>query len=56
MENTCYKKRLFLNNSSLPNNFWAEAIETANYLWNRLLTKTKSYGKLILEEKWSNKR
>ncbi len=36
--------------SGLINGFWAEAMKTANYLQNRLSTKTKSHSKVILEE------
>lgn len=36
--------------SGLPNGFWAEAIETANYLKNRLSTRTKNHGEIMSEE------
>lgn len=34
----------------LFNSFWAKAIETANYLRNKLLLKTKSQREVIPEE------
>ncbi len=43
-------KDSILIDSGLPNGFWAEVMETANYLRNRLPTKIKAYGKIILEE------
>lgn len=46
---------LLLWDSELPLDFWAEAIDTANYLQNRLPTKSQR-GKLIPEEAWSNKK
>ena len=49
------KDSLFMD-SGLPNDFWAEAMETFNYLHNRLLTRSKSYGELIPEEAWTNRR
>lgn len=39
-----------LINSDLPNRFWVEIIEIANYLRNRLLTKTKTHGEIIPKE------
>ena len=30
-------------------------METANYLWNRLLIRSRSHGELIPEEAWTNK-
>lgn len=41
---------LMLINSGFPNEFWAEVIKTTNYFQNRILTKTKSYGKIISEK------
>lgn len=41
-----------LINSGLPNNFWAEAMETANYLCNRLSTKSKNHNEIIFKETW----
>ena len=49
-------KNFLLINSGLPNNFWAEAMETSNYLQNRLPTKIRSHGELISEEAWTNRR
>lgn len=43
-------KDLILINSRLPNCFWADIIETANYLQNRLLIKSRNYDKMISEE------
>ena len=39
-----------LIDSGLPNRLGAEAMETANYFWNRLPTKTKSHREVIPEE------
>lgn len=49
-------KDLMLIDNGLPNKFWAKVIETANYLKNRLLTKTKSYKKVISEELWISQK
>ncbi len=49
-------KDSMLIDSGLPNGFWAEAMQTANYLRNRLPTKTKSHGEVISEEAWTNQR
>lgn len=49
-------KDSMLIDSGLPNNIWAEAMETANYLRNRLPTKSKNYGKMIPEELWTERR
>lgn len=43
-------KDSMLIDSGLPNDFWAEAMETANYLRNRLPTRSKNYGEVIPEE------
>ncbi len=45
-------KDLILIDSELPNDFWAEAMETTNYLKNILLTVTKSQGQVIPKEYW----
>lgn len=45
-----------LIDSGLPNGFWAEAMETANYSRNRLPTRTKSHGEVIPEECWTGRR
>lgn len=42
-------KDLLLLYSGLPLDFWVKVMETANYLQNRLLTKSQR-RKLILEE------
>lgn len=47
-------KNSFLLDSGLPLDFWVEAMDTANYLQNRLPTKSQR-GKLIPEEAWSEK-
>ncbi len=49
-------KDLMLIDSGLPNNFWAEAMEIANYLRNKLLTKSKSHGEIIPEKSQIGKR
>ena len=49
-------KDSMLIDTGLPNRFWAEAIEIANYLWNRLPTKTKSHGEVIPEEAYTNQQ
>lgn len=43
-------KDAILLDSGLPIDFWAEAMETANYLRNRLPTKSKAHGETIPEE------
>lgn len=43
-------KDSILIDNSLPNRFWIEAIETANYLRNRHLIKTKTHNEIISEE------
>ncbi len=48
-------KNLLLLDSGLPLDFWAEAIDTTNYLRNRLPTKSQR-GELIPKEAWSNKK
>ena len=40
-------KDSMLIDSGLPNGFWAETIETANYLQNRLPTRSKNHGEMI---------
>lgn len=37
-------------NSSLLNDFWIEVMKTANYLRNRLWTRSKNHNKLVSEE------
>ena len=49
-------KDSMLIDSGLPNGFWAEAMETANYLRNRLPTRSKSHGEMIPEESWTSRR
>ncbi len=41
-----------LIDSELPIDFWAEAMETTNYLCNRLPTKARGHREVIPEEKW----
>lgn len=45
-----------LIDSRLPNTFQAEIIKTANYLQNRLLTKTIAYEEIIFEKIWTKKK
>ena len=49
-------KDSMLIDSVLPNGFWAEAMETANYLRNRLPTRSKNHGEMIPEESWTSRR
>lgn len=49
-------KDSMLLDSGLPNGFWAEAMETANYIRNRLPTRTRSHGEVIPEECWTGRR
>lgn len=49
-------KDALLIDSELPIDFWAEAMETANYLRNRLPSKTRGHEEVIPEEKWSGSR
>ena len=49
-------KDSMLIDSGLPNGFWAEAMETANYLRNRLPTRSKNHGKMIPEEAWTGRQ
>ncbi len=46
-------KDSILIDSGLPNGFWTKAIKTANYLYNRLPTKSKSHGETIPKECWT---
>lgn len=48
-------KNSMLIDSGLPNGFWAEAIKTANYLRNRLSTRSKNHGEIIPKEVWTKK-
>ena len=48
-------KNLLLINSSLPVNFWAEAMDTANYLCNQLPTR-RGGPSFIPEEPWTSKK
>ncbi len=43
-------------NSKLPNGFWVKAMETANYLCNKLPIRSKNYGEMILEKTWTGQR
>ncbi len=49
-------KDSMLIDSGLPNGFWAEAMETANYFRNRLPIKIKIYDEIIPEEAWMGRR
>lgn len=48
-------KDSLLIDSGLPSNFWAEAMESANYLRNRLPTKSQR-EELIPEECWTGEK
>ena len=48
-------KNSLLINSGLPINFWAKAMDTANYLCNRLPTRCSGPA-FILEEAWTSKK
>ena len=48
-------KDSLLIDSGLPLEFWAEAMDTANYLRNRLPTKSQR-GEMIPEEAWTEKK
>ena len=48
-------KDAMLIDNRLPHDFWVEAIETTNYLQNRLSTRSRSHGELIPEEAWTDK-
>lgn len=48
-------KDSLLLDSGLPLDFWAEAIDIASYLQNKLPTKSLR-GELISEEVWTEKR
>lgn len=52
MEDNCDMKDSLMIDSGLPQEFWAEAMDTANYLRNRLHTKTQK-GEIIPEEAWT---
>ena len=49
-------KDSMLIDSGLPNGFWAETMETANYLRNRLPTRSRTHGEMILEEAWTGRQ
>ncbi len=49
-------KDLILIDSGLANDFWAKAMKIANYLRNRLPTRSRSHGKIIPKESWIGKR
>lgn len=49
-------KDSILIDSGLPNNFWAEAMETANYFCNKLPTRSKNHSEVIPEEIWTGQR
>lgn len=48
-------KDSLLIDSNLPLEFWAEAIDTVNYLHNRLSTKTQK-DEMIPEEAWTRRK
>lgn len=43
-------KDSILINNDLPNRFYAEVMETTNYLQNRLPIKSKNYSEMIPEK------
>lgn len=43
-------KNSILINSSFFNNFWAKVMEITNYFQNKLSTKSKNYGEIILKK------
>lgn len=45
-----------LIDSGLPNGFWAETMETANYLQNKLPMRSKNHGEVIPKEAWTGQR
>lgn len=45
-----------LINNGFSNRFWAEAMKTANYLQNKLPTKSRNHGEIIPEEAWTSKQ
>lgn len=49
-------KNSILIDSGLSNGFSGKVMETANYLRNKLPTKRKSDGKVILKELWINQK
>lgn len=49
-------KDAILIDNNLPNRFQVEEIKMANYLWNRLPTRTKSHSKIISEEGQTRQR
>lgn len=49
-------KDSMLIDTGLPNRFWAEVMETANYLQNRLPNRSKYHGKTIPEEVWTGRQ
>ena len=49
-------KDSMLINSGLLNGFWAEAMETANYLQNRFPIRSKNHGEMIPEEAWTGRQ
>ena len=53
--NMTMKDSMLIDNG-LPNGFWAEAMETANYLQNRLPTRSQNHGEIIPKEAWTDKR
>ena len=48
------KVRCMLKAKQMPNEFWAEAVITTVYIWNRC--PTKSVCEKTLEEAWSERR
>lgn len=42
-----------LIDSGLLSGFWTKAMETANYLQNRLPTRSRSHGEMIPEKAWT---
>ena len=48
-------KESLLVDNGLPLEFWAEAMNIANYPQNKLLTKSQR-GELIPEKEWTGKK
>lgn len=44
-----------MTNNNYSNDYWVKAMETANYLQNKLPIKRKNYRKMISENSWTKK-
>ena len=47
---------LILIDNRLPNRFWAEAMETANYLQNKLPIRSKNHNETISKKAWIDRQ